>query len=272
MNATTTRLASSIVRSVEENRSGSFRSQPNWAVLGLTRAVLAATCENALDDADAEQLKAAFVARRIRSLIHGRNSMPDLSRIPRDAREGVVRMIAEERLALMRVTQEFLKGGPVMRPIVVQALRHAGMNVAGVGMLGFVNWSVTELPHPDGRLVVHMRATSRDGATPEEMIAGVPLGHGVRLTMGLDDRILISIPEIPLTTVAALAGKPLSDLVAHPALPGDAMIKSISRLSEIDATSAKGPEGDKLMVDFGLVQAPCAHGHLTPQELEPAPR
>jgi len=242
----------------------------DWGLLGITPALLASASHHAFTAEEATQMKQDAIRARLLTLMHGRLAMPDLSLIPADVRKGVARRISDDKLAILRVRQHFLQKGPPMRPIVLQALRHAGVDPAGLAAIATVYRSTVEMEIRHGRLAAEYHSRNRSASEDGEVVAGIPLGAGIRLTM-MKEPIYLSIPEMPDTLMAALKGRPLAEIVTHPILPTDAIVRRILRASEISEHAAKGPNGDVLLVDFGLEQEPVMHRHLSQGDLEPLP-
>lgn len=262
-------LAAEIVRDVRLRRR-------SWDPFGITSGTLGKAGAVALDDDEADEMRIAFVARRLHGLIHARMSTTTLPVLPADVhidlRNAIARSLVEVRMAHVRAMQAFMHDGPPMRPIVLRALRHAGLNPAMAAMAVRLRGAQIDLDHPDGRLTLAIRPHPKPTSPHDELIAGVPLGGGARIAMGLDHRTFVSIPDIPDSMVSALPGRPLATLIVHPTLPDGATIAGVMRTSELDEVSSKGPLGDRLLVDFGHVEAPCGHGHLPWDAFDPIPK
>jgi hypothetical protein len=262
-------LAGEIVRDVLLRRR-------SWAAFGINSETLLKAVSLALDDRERDEMRLTFVTRRLRSLLHARMTTTAPPAIPVDLpvdlRNAAARALVETRLVNVRAMRAFAQEGPPMRPIVLRALRHAGLNAAMAAMAMQVRGGEFDLHHPDGRLTLAIRYYPDATSPNSEFIAGVPLGGGARLAMGLDERTFVSIPDIPDSMVSALAGRPLASLVTHPVLPADATIVGVMRTSEIDAVSARGKLGDRLLVDFGCVEPPISHNHLPWTEFDPIPK
>lgn len=262
-------LAGEIVRDVLLRRR-------SWAAFGITSETLLKAVSLALDDQERDEMRVAFVTRRLRSLLHARMTTTTLPALPADLPvdlgNAASRALVEARLVHVRAMRAFAQEGPPMRPIVLRALRHAGLNAAMTAMVMQIRGGEFDLHHPDGRLTLALRYHPQPTSPNSEFIAGIPLGGGTRLVMGLDQRTFVSIPDIPDSMVSALPGRPLASLITHPALPADATIVGVMRTSEIDEVSARGKLGDRLLVDFGCVEPPISHNHLPWSEFDPVPK
>lgn len=262
-------LATEIARDVRLGRR-------SWAAFGITSETLDKAGALALDDDETDEMRIAFVARRLHGLLHARMSTTTLPALPADLpidlRNAVARSLVEARVVHVRAMQVFVDDGPPMRPIVLRALRHAGLNPAMAAMAVRLRGAQIDLDHPDGRLTLAIRPHPEPTSPCDELIAGVPLGGGARIAMGLDRRTFVSIPDIPDSMVSALPGRPLATVIVHPALPDGATIVGVMRTSELDEVSSRGPLGDRLLVDFGHVEEPCGHGHLPWDAFDPIPK
>ena len=233
-------LRQQAVRAVSDVLSNRRRgSGPGWSALGIDADFLAKACRYALTDDEAAHMRREAVLRRFDVLLAGGSRLVTIREVldlDADFRARIARIHVEDRLAVQRCRRAFIDQGPPMRPIVVDAIRWAGVDPAALAMIAAAYDWATTVPRDHGPLTASPRRLEpilHDSA-PCEMCAGIQLAKGLRLSVSRKGDLWLVVTGLPGAVGTQLIGRRLDQVVAHPALPGDAVITASVPIEEYE--------------------------------------